>query len=139
MAASFYAELIVSGTSFKILTCDYQMSQPTDPRGRPTAGVRSGLLRVSLMGANYQVLTHWAINPFKAHDGEIAFKDQSGKLFKSLKFTQGYCVSYREYFTPFNGEAVAYSFDLGITAATITLLGDALHDNQWLDWKFGNR
>lgn len=139
MPASFVAEFRVADASYTILTCDYQMSQPTDPRGRPTAGVRSGLLRVSLMGANYQVLTHWAINPFKAHDGEIVFKDRSGKTLKTLTFKQGYCVSYREIFMPFDGEAVAYSFDLGITAAKITLLGDALHDSQWLDWKFGSR
>lgn len=138
MAASFYAEFVVSGTPFKILTCDYQMSQPTDPKGRPIAGVRSGLLRVSLRGENYQLLTHWAISPFKSHDGEIVFRDDDGKIFKTLKFTQGYCVSYREYFTPYEGEAVAYSFDLGITAATMTILGDTFQDNQWLDWKFGN-
>lgn len=139
MAASFFAEFNVADASYTVLTCDYQLSQPTDPRGRPTAGVRSGLLRISLMGANYQVLTHWAINPFKAHDGEIVFKDAVGKVFKTLKFKQGYCVSYREIFTPNEGEAVAYSFDLGITASNVTLLADAWHDSQWLDWKFGNR
>ena len=139
MAASFSAEFFVSDARFTVITCDYQLSQPTDPRGRPTAGVRSGLLRISLMGANYQALTYWAIDPFTAYDGEIIFKDIVGKTFKTLTFKQGYCVSYREVFTPHNGEAVAYSFDLGITAAKVTLLGDTLHDNQWLDWKFGNR
>ncbi|MCX6216955.1 type VI secretion system tube protein TssD [Spirosoma sp.] len=141
MAASFSAEFILpdAGASFRVLTCDYQLSQMTDQRGRPTAGVRSGLLRIAIMGANYQSLTHWAIDPFKAHDGSIVFKDLVGKTFKTITFTQGYCVSYREIFTPHDGEAVVYRFDLGITAAQVTLLGDTLHDNQWLDWKFGNR
>lgn len=134
MAASYSADFIVSTKTFTVLTCEYTLSQPTDPRGRASAGVRSGLIRISLVGTDYAVLTEWAIDPRKAHDGVVLFRDAKGGTLKTLKFDKGYCVSYREIFTPHEGVTSAYTFDIGITAAKIHLNG-TLHDNQWLDWK----
>lgn len=133
MAASFSADLLVSGKTFTVLTCEYTLSQPTDPRGRPSAGVRSGLLRITIVGTDYAVLTEWAINPRKALDGWLTFYDTKGATLKTLSFEKGYCVSYREIFTPHEGAMAAYTFDIGITASKINLNG-TLHDNQWLDW-----
>ncbi len=133
MAASFSAEFTVSGKTFNVLTCEYTLSQPTDPRGRPSAGVRSGLLRISLVGTEYAVLTEWAINPQKALNGHVVFRNLIGGTLKTLAFEKGYCVSYREIFTPHEGVTAAYTFDIGITAAKVHLNG-TLHDNQWLDW-----
>ncbi|WP_288427508.1 type VI secretion system tube protein TssD [uncultured Spirosoma sp.] len=133
MAASFAADLLISGKTFTVLTCEYTLSQPTDPRGRPSAGVRSGLLRISLVGSDYAVLTEWAINPRKALNGQITFRNMGGQTLKTLSFEKGYCVSYREIFTPHEGVTAAYTFDIGITAAKV-LLNGTLHDNQWLDW-----
>ena len=134
MAAAFSAELIVSSKTFTVLTCEYSLSQPTDPRGRPSAGVRSGLIRISIVGTDYAVLTEWAVNPDKYLDGTIYFRDLIGGTLKTLRFEKGYCVSYREIFTPHEGTTAAYTFDIGITAAKMHLNG-TLHDNQWLDWK----
>ena len=134
MAASFASEFHVGGKVFTVLTCDYSLSQPTDPRGRASAGVRGGLIRVTLTGNDYAVLTNWAIDPFKGLDGEIVFKNSIGGTLKTVKFKQTYCVSYREIFTPHDGVTAAYSFDLGLTASKL-FFGVTLHDNQWLDWK----
>ena len=134
MAASYSADFIVSNKTFTVLTCEYTLSQPTDPRGRASAGVRSGLIRVSLVGTDYAVLTEWAINPKKYLDGEVFFRDDKGARLKALIFKKGYCVSYREIFTPHEGVTAAYTFDIGITAPIIFLNG-TLHDNQWLDWQ----
>lgn len=134
MAASFSSDFIVGGKTFTVLTCDYSLSQPTDPRGRPSAGVRGGLIRVTLTGNDYAVLTNWAVDPFKALDGEIRFRNMDGGTMKVVKFKQTYCVSYREIFTPHDGVTAAYSFDLGLTAAKL-FIGVTMHDNQWLDWK----
>lgn len=134
MAASFSSDLLVSGKTFTVLTCEYTLSQPTDPRGRPSAGVRSSLLRISLVGADYAVLTEWAINPRKVLNGKIIFRDTKGATLKTLSFEKAYCVSYREIFTPHDGTTAAYTFDIGITAAKI-LLNGTLHDSQWLDWQ----
>lgn len=134
MAASFSADFIVANKTFTVLTCEYSLSQPTDPRGRPSAGVRSGLIRISIVGTDYTVLTEWAINPDKYHEGYVYFRNDIGGTLKTLRFEKGYCVSYREIFTPHEGVTAAYTFDIGITAAKIHLNG-TLHDNQWLDWK----
>lgn len=134
MAASYSAEFVVSGKVFTVLTCEYSLSQPTDSRGRASAGVRSGLIRISIVGTDYGVLTEWAINPKKSMSGNFIFRDLMGGTFKTLSFEKGYCVSYREIFTPHDGVAAAYTFDLGITAAKMYMNG-VLHDNQWLDWQ----
>ncbi len=142
MAASFEAFLHLDGisrlkqaASYRVLTCEYHFSQPTDPRGRPSAGVRSGLIRVSLVGNNYVPLTEWAIQPNKWYNGKLSFKDRKDGTLKVLDFEHCYCVSYREIFTPHDGIDSAYTFDLGLTAAKMHLNG-MLHDNQWLDWRF---
>jgi len=134
VATSFSARLFVGGQSFRVLTCEYSLSQPTDPRGRASAGVRSGLLRISLLGSDYAMLTEWAVNPRKALDGEVAFYNDIGGTYKTLSFEKGYCVSYREMFSPHDGASASYMFDIGITAAKIDLNGTS-HDNQWIDWQ----
>ncbi|RIV25433.1 hypothetical protein DYU11_09040 [Fibrisoma montanum] len=134
MAASFSADFVVSNKTFTVLTCEYTLSQPTDPRGRASAGVRSGLIRISIVGTDYAVLTEWAIDPKKYLDGVVYFRDLIGGTLKTIKFEKGYCVSYREIFTPHEGVTAAYTFDIGITAAKVYLNG-TLHDNQWLDWQ----
>ena len=134
MAASYSADFTISNKTFIVLTCEYTLSQPTDARGRASAGVRSGLIRISLVGTDYAILTEWAINPRKFYDGVVLFRDGKGGKLKTLEFEKGYCVSYREIFTPHDGVTSAYTFDIGITAAKIRL-NDTLHDNQWLDWQ----
>ena len=134
MAASFSAELHVSNSVFKVLTCRYHLNQPTDPKGRPLAGVRSVQVRITLTGNNYQALTSWAVDPFKALNGYIRFINSTGGTLKVLAFEQCYCVSYQESFVPQDGVDSAYKFDLGLTAAKL-YLDATLHDNQWLDWK----
>lgn len=136
MAASFAADFYVAGKipPYRVLTCEYHLTQPVDPKGRPSAGVRSGLIRVSLVGNDYATLTDWAIRPDLAYNGRIIFKDLTSQIMKVLTFEQCYCVSYREIFTPHHGIDSAYTFDLGLTAAKMELNG-MLHDNQWLDWR----
>ena len=135
MAASFAADFYVgSAPPFRVLTCEYHLTQPTDPKGRPSAGVRSGLIRISLVGNDFATLTRWAIEPDLAYNGKIVFRDITLQTLKTLTFEQCYCVSYREIFTPHDGIDSAYTFDLGLTAAKMELNG-MQHDNQWLDWR----
>ena len=138
MAASFAIDLIIKEKTFVVTECHYSLGQPTDVRGRAIAGTRSGIISLSITGADYQILSEWGINPTKAYDGEILYKDTTNKnaLFKTISFVQGYCVQYDEEFTPHSGVVATYQFHLGVTAAKMYLNG-VLHDNMWSDWKFG--
>lgn len=136
MAASFSTTFNVGGSNYVVNECSYNLTQPTDIRGRASAGARSGLITITVTGSDYQTLVEWAINPFKAYTGTITYLDMYKSTFKTVKFEQGYCVSYEEEFTPHSGGFASYTFHLGITAAKMHLNG-TLHDNMWMDWKFG--
>jgi Hemolysin coregulated protein Hcp (TssD) len=128
--ASFTAFLNVGGGSFPILTCDYSLSQPVDPKGRPTAGVTSNQINVLVVGNDYEVLTDWAADSHKKLNGSIKFINREGATFKIVSFEDAYCVSYREVFTPYGGVTSSYSFNLGITSSKMHI-GGVPHDNMW--------
>ncbi|MBO0933312.1 type VI secretion system tube protein TssD [Fibrella aquatilis] len=129
MAAGISAKMTVGGTDYLLNTCTYQFYQPTDHLGRAKAGVRSGLIEITILGNNHDTLTTWAINPFKMFDGDITHLDNDKKTMKTVSFKKAYCVSYRETLIP-NSAGIAYQFELGISAAMITYNG-VEHDNQW--------
>ncbi|MEZ0611147.1 type VI secretion system tube protein TssD [Fibrella sp. WM1] len=136
MAASFESTFHIPGMDPMVLMhCHYQFNQPDDVRGRPNAGVRSGLIRVTLLGTDNGTLASWGVDPLKALSGKIVFKDSEGGTLKTLQFYDTYCVEYREVFVS-GSTTAAYTFDLGLTARRINL-NNAEHDNMWLDWKPG--
>ena len=136
MASSFESVFHLSGMDpMTLMHCDYRFNQSEDVKGRPNAGVRSGLIQVTLLGTDNGALASWGIDPVKALGGKIVFKDPEGGTLKTLQFYDAYCVYYHEAFVSGSASA-AYSFDLGITARRITLDGQE-HDSQWLDWNVG--
>jgi hypothetical protein len=137
MAASFASTFHIPGMDpMTLMTCHYHFNQPDDVKGRPKAGVRSGLIKVTLLGSDNGTLASWGIDPEKAVDGHIVFKDMNGGTLKTLYFKETYCVEYREQFVS-GATNAAYSFELALTARRMNL-NNADHDNQWLDWKPGS-
>lgn len=136
MAASFASEFHLTGCPvLTIMHCHYRLFQPTDPKGRPQAGVRSGLIQLTLLGDDNGTLTNWAADPMKAASGRIVFKDSLGGTLRTLSFEDTYCVDYDEHHLPGSSDA-AYTMRLGLSARRISL-DDTRHDNLWLDWKPG--
>ena len=134
MAASFASEFHLSQCPvLTVMRCSYSFFQPTNVKGRPKAGVRSGLIRITLLGADNGVLTNWATDPMKAAKGKIIFKDLTGGTLRTLYFEDTYCVDYVEDHAP-GTSGVAYVFELGLSARRITI-DTTKHDNMWLDWK----
>ncbi len=131
MAASFETKLSVGGQTHTLNQCTYRFFQPVDHMGRAKAGVRSGLIRVTILGNNHDTLSHWAIDPFKMFDGSILHKDLINGTMKTVDFKKAYCVSYQEILIP-NTSSIAYEFHLGISAGQIDYNG-VMHDNQWSD------
>lgn len=134
MAASFESTFHIPGMDpMTLMHCRYQFNQTEDVKGRPKAGVRSGLIRVSLLGTDNGTLASWGIDPKKALNGQIIFKDLNGGTLKTLDFVDTYCVYYREVFVSGAADA-AFSIDLGLTARRLTIDGQD-HDNLWSDWR----
>ncbi len=138
MAASFYAELEVTalGSAITLHTCEVSFHQPVNRKGRPAAGVRSGLINLTFLGKDRAPLTQWAIDPLMELTGEIIFYDMAGSRLQVLKFEDAYCVKYHEVFM-IGGSDAAYTFEVGLTARKI-FLGGSYHDSMWADWKMGS-
>lgn len=135
--ASFLAKFSTSQIKEPLIvqTCTYHFKQPIDHKGRPSAGVRSALIKLTLLGEDRGALTQWAIDPLKAVSGKIVYLDLDGSTFRTVTFQDAYLVRYYEVFTP--GSTVsAYRFDIGLTARRMAI-DDTEHDNMWLDWKPG--
>lgn len=133
MAAAIESTFHIPGMNpMRLMHCHYEFVQPDDLKGRPKAGVRSGFIRLSLLGADNGALCSWGVDPLKALDGHIIFKDLEGRTLKTLFFYDTYCVRYKEVFIA-GGDTAAYTFDLSLTARRINL-DNKLHDNNWLDW-----
>lgn len=139
MAASFAAELNVTalGPAITLHTCNVSFKQDTNKKGRPAAGVRSGLIELEFLGRDRATLTQWAIDPLMELTGEIRFIDSYGGTLQTLKFEDAYCVNYEEVFM-IGGSDAAYTFKMGLTARKI-FLGGSYHDSMWADWKMGGK
>lgn len=139
MAASFKAELDVRSlgpNTITLHTCTISYEQETNRKGRPAAGVRSGLIELEFLGENRPEVTQWAIDPLMELTGEIRFIDSYGGTLQTLEFKDAYCVRYQEVFMV-GGSDAAYIFKIGLTARKI-FLGGSLHDSMWADWKMGS-
>ena len=137
MASSFRSEFRVDGleNALTLMNSSINFNQSTDQKGRASAGVRSGLIQVSILGDDRGVLTSWASNPEALKSGTILYRDDNGGTLQQVDFKDAYCVQYHESFQVGDG-AAAYKISLGMTARQIIIDGN-LHDNMWMDWKMG--
>jgi hypothetical protein len=93
----FQATLTVEGKSFNILECSHSLTQKYE-RGRPTSGVRGGVIVMLLDGSDEDLLGDWATGTTTHKDGEITFErvDQQSSLQK-LEFQEAYTTMYFEF------------------------------------------
>ena len=96
---SFKATLTVEGKEFNVLQSYHKMGQKTD-NGRPTSGVRGGIIILILDGTDEDLLGAWATGPTTKKDGEIVFDrtDQQSTLTK-LEFQEAFATLYFEFVT----------------------------------------
>ena len=120
--ASFSAQLLVAGHSYPVRQCTYEFTQATDPRGRVTARVRTGLVYLILDVTLDDFLLGWAATPNKPLAGQVVFlAAQGGSALETLGWETGQCVGYQEEFAAGDQEAGAYVCHLTIAAPTLTI------------------
>lgn len=117
MASSFLSEFSVDGLENALTLIDsaINFNQSTDRKGRASAGVRSGLIQVSILGNDQGVLANWASDSLAVKNGWMVYRDQKGGTLQRVEFKDAYCVQYHETFRVGDATA-AYSIQLGMTA-----------------------
>lgn len=139
MASAFKSEFSVSGLSsaLELKNSNLTFSQSIDRRGRADSGVRSGLLRVSVLGSDEGVLANWAADPTSAKSGYMVYRDPNGGTLQRIEFKDAYCVTYHEVFQVGSENTdSSYIIHLGLTSRQLIVDGN-VHDNLWLDWNMG--
>ena len=130
----FQATLTVEGKSFRVLECSHTLSQKYE-RGKPTSGVRGGVIILILDGTDEDLLGDWATGATVRKDGEIVFDriDQQSSLQK-LEFEEAYATMYLEFMTSTAIDAMAVYYSLVDSLAT-----DTAGDDQFLAVMMANR
>lgn len=136
----YRSELLLDEKSYRVISCEYVISQKTDEHGRPTGIIKSGLIEVVIEGVDDETLAVWATDSEKQMDGNLTFYlADEDTIFKEVKFEGGFCVAYREFFLPLGNQVkgvqpstslIPYSIELAISAAKLSIDGH-LHDNGW--------
>ena len=120
--ASFYAELLIEGTAYRVVHCSYACHQATDARGRVQARVRQAPLELVLDVPDNDVLLAWAHAPHKPLAGEVVFYDATQRTaHETIAFAAGECVRYAEQFASSATGDGAYVCQLTITAPSFEL------------------
>jgi hypothetical protein len=120
--ASFYAELEVTGSTYPVRTCQYEFTQATGERGRPSGKVRHGLVHLTLDVPDDELLVTWGTTPHKALAGHITFFETDRRTAReTLSFAAGQCVGYHEHFAAGKTAAGAYVCELTIAAEKLSL------------------
>ena len=120
--ASFYAELLVEGNSYRVVHCRYACHQATDARGRVQAKVRYAPLELVLDVPTDDGLLAWAHAPHKPLAGQVVFYDTARQTaHETIAFAAGECVQYAEDFASSATGDGAYVCQLTITAPSFEL------------------
>lgn len=120
--ASFYAELVVAGTTYPIRYCEFGFTQATSARGRVQAKTRHGLLHLTLDVPHNDQLLAWATTPHKPQAGQVTFFNTSPRTaLETLSFAAGECVAYRETFVAGDNQQGAYVCEITIASEKLVL------------------
>lgn len=132
---SFKATLHVEDKEYKVLDCEYELSQAIDHKHKPTARPKGGLINLTVEtskedATSDRFLFDWMASDGQIQNGHINFlKPDTMATLKKLEFSNAYCVNYKERFTGQGTEPM--KIELIISAETIGLGGSSEHTNSW--------
>lgn len=128
---AFYGKFILDGIPFKLLNCSFEFHQGIDSNhNKPSAKPTGGLIDIIVEGQQGdEVILGWMLSPIMQKGGSIVFnRDDSVAPFKSIVFSNAYCIAYDEEFDHADTENLRISFR--ITAKKVIIDGQT-HKNSW--------
>jgi len=96
---AYKATLTIEDKTYQLLECGSTLEQQVDNRGRPKSEVRGGVIIFTIFGTDDDLLTTWATDKKKKHDGKIVMYqwDQQTR-FKVINFKNAYVTFFSESF-----------------------------------------
>ncbi|HEY5750129.1 MAG TPA: type VI secretion system tube protein TssD [Chryseolinea sp.] len=127
---SFLAKLKVGGKEYVVLNVNYDLTQETDPTGRPSTVTRGGRIFLEVESTGATELFEWMTNNFERKDGSVVFvKRDTDATLKELKFTEAYMVKYKENFESIGKTPLTEAFTL---SAKKIQMGGGEFENHWV-------
>jgi len=116
----------------QVIYMRYELEQQTDVEGQPVGRTRGGkiTLRVRTPKDGNTDIVEWMCDTNMSKDGVIMIPamDGSGHEVKSIKFKDGFVVSYSE---TFDRRQELKLFEEFTISAKIIKIGNAVHNNNW--------
>ena len=114
----------------RVVDFSYSFSRDYDPTGRPSGGVRGGVIQITIESSGNTDLYNWMVDPFKTKEGVIKIMDEKteGSSMKEIKFKDAYIVEYSESFHWQGGDNMMESFT--VSAKEIDIGGNPF-ENEW--------
>ncbi len=133
-AAVIRITFIVDGQEAEVRNMSYTFTQEVDNIGQPAGEVKGGIIKVSLGSLGSADRFGWAVASDMRKNGALEFTDANGKVLKTLKFEDAYCVNYTENYTAFSDQSIKDGAreHLTLVARKISVAGES-HESTWLD------
>jgi len=97
------AKLEIEGTIYRVLECEYEITQATKDNGQPSASPAGGMIKFTIVSPDDKdVRFHeWMVDKLEQKDGQIFFEvvNDGKPAHKAIFFKDAYCVKLKETFS----------------------------------------
>ncbi len=126
---AFKAIFKVDGKEYRVLNCNYILTQECDKTGRPSSTVRGGEVELTIESTDDTSIFEWMVDSYMRKDATLTFnkRDEEAKM-KELEISEAYVIEYKEEFDDTGPGAMHETFKL--TSHSIKL-GEGEHENEW--------
>ena len=125
----------LSASKRDVSTFSMKFEQFTDPDGQVAAVPRGGkiTMKVKALNDGNSDLVCWMLDKKQTYSGNIEFLNTTdGKLMKTYRFTDAYCVNYHESWEdPVKSDALSHWEEITISCREITNGGAMNYKNNW--------
>lgn len=117
-------------SNVRVVDFTYSFSRDYDPTGRPSGGVRGGIIQLTVESSGKPDMFAWMVDPYQTKSGVIKIMDETtaGSSLKEIKFEEAYIVEYSESFHWQGGDNMVESFT--ISAKKMDIEGNPF-ENEW--------
>jgi len=121
------AKLELEGSVYRILECEYEITQATKDNGQPSAVPAGGMIVITMVSPDDSDMRfhEWMVDKLEQKDGEIFFEvvNEGKPSNRSLFFKNAYCVKLKESFN--DTDTKQMQITITISAAEISFGGGA--------------
>ena len=126
-AAADIVSLVRGG--YEILDCHFSFEQGIDSSGKATTRVYCGIMRITLSQLPPKVITEWALNSKRYHDGAIIVLDAENMPLEKVLFEKAACINFKVDYSQ-SGEEYTNT-EITLQAKKIIVGNGIEFENEW--------